>query len=256
MSALEIEILPILNDNYSYLLHEPESGVVACVDPGEAGPVAERIATRGGRLDQILLTHHHGDHVAGVGALKAQFGAEVIGPKADAHRIPGMDRGVDDDDVVKLGAASAYVIETPGHTRGHIAFWFSEDAALFCGDTLFSVGCGRLFEGAPAQMWDSLRKLRRLPPETRIFCGHEYTAGNIAFAQSLEAKNAHLNLHAEWVAAQRAAGRPTIPSKMGDERSLNPFLRADDPVIAAAVGAEGQPAEKVFAAIRAAKDKA
>lgn len=250
--SIEVELVPILSDNYAYILRDDASGAVAVVDPGEPDGVAARL---GDRLDMILLTHHHADHVAGAPALKARYGAEVIGPTGDMRRVPAIDRGVDGNDVVKFGEAIAHVFDTPGHTRHHVAFWFSDDALLFAGDTLFSLGCGRLFEGAPAQMWASLKTLRGLPPETQLFCGHEYTPGNLAFALSLGPPSQHLKHRADWVAAQREKNQPTIPSRLGDEIALNPFLRADQPKMAEAVGKAGRPAEEVFAALRAAKDR-
>ncbi|HEX4259472.1 MAG TPA: hydroxyacylglutathione hydrolase [Acetobacteraceae bacterium] len=221
--------VPILSDNYAWRLRESSSGAVAIVDPAEAEPVIAALRDAGGRLDLILLTHHHADHVAGTDAVRAAFpGALVVGAAADAHRLPRLDRAVGEGDSVALGAATARVIDTPGHTRGHIAFFFPDGAVLACGDTLFSLGCGRLLEGNAAEMFASLAKLAALPGETLICCGHEYTESNARFALSVDAANPALQARAAEARAQRAAGQPTLPSRMADERAANPFLRAPD----------------------------
>jgi hydroxyacylglutathione hydrolase len=255
MAALEIELIPALKDNYIYLLREPASGRVAVVDPCEAAPVEAVLDRHGWRLDLILNTHHHNDHIGGNEGLKRRYGVEVVAPAADRHRIPTLDRAVAEGDRVRLGEEEAVVIEVPGHTSGHIAFWFAGSHALFCGDTLFSLGCGRLFEGTPTQMWTSLSKLRALPDAAMVHCGHEYTAANARFATHIEPNNAALARRAEEVARIRAEGRPTIPANLGVEKAINPFLRADDPALAAAMGMAGAGAVEVFAAVRAAKDK-
>src|SRR5512145_2667210 len=172
--TLEIQPVPCLTDNYAWLLREPSSGAVAIVDPSESRPVIARLDGLGWRLSHILNTHHHPDHVGGNLELKARYEATIVGPRADRARIPGIDVDVAEGEISALGAAKAQIFDIPGHTRGHIAFWFVDSSALFCGDTLFLMGCGRLFEGTPAQMWNSLSKLRRLPDDTRIYCGHEY----------------------------------------------------------------------------------
>lgn len=252
--ALEIVVLPLLKDNYGYLLHASD-GTTAVVDPSEAAPVLAALDARGWRASLILDTHHHPDHVGGNLALKAATGARVVAPAADAARIPGYDEGVADGDIVRVGPEVGHVMAIPGHTRGHVAFWFSDSAAVFCGDTLFSVGCGRMFEGTPAQMWRSLGLLRGLPPETRVYCGHEYTAANLRFALSLFPDDPDLVRRSAWVGEMRAAGRPTIPSTLSQERLLNPFLRADHPRTARALGLDPQTDPvAVFAALRAAKD--
>jgi hydroxyacylglutathione hydrolase len=189
----------------------------------------------GGRLDLILLTHHHGDHIAGVAELQAKFGGRIVGAAADAHRLPKLDQAVRAGDTVALGESRATVIDTPGHTVGHIAFHFSGGRALLCGDTLFSLGCGRLLEGNAAQMFDSLAKLAALPEETLVCCGHEYTESNARFALTVEPENAALRARAEEARAQRAAGRPTVPTTIGQERAANPFLRAGDVARLAAI---------------------
>jgi hydroxyacylglutathione hydrolase len=202
----------------------------------------------------VLSTHHHWDHTGGNLEIKQASNCMVIGPGYDQDRIPGIDAGVEEGDRVALGAAVAEILFIPGHTRGHIAYWFPGEAALLCGDTLFSLGCGRLFEGTPAQMWSSLDKLRQLPPETRIYCGHEYTQANARFALTIEPDNADLAAKARQVDAARAAGRATIPSTMAEERAANPFLRADAPAVAAAVGLAGADPVTVFAEVRRRKD--
>jgi len=220
--------VPILSDNYAWLLRDAASGATAIVDPAEPGPIEAAIEQAGGRLDLILLTHHHADHVAGTDRIRARFGAPVVGAKADAHRLPRLDQAVAEGDTVPLGGSAARVIETPGHTRGHIAFFFPAGDVLACGDTLFSLGCGRLLEGTAGEMFASLGKLAALPPDTLVCCGHEYTASNARFALSVDPNNAALQARAETVKRLRAAGTPTLPSRLIDELAENPFLRAPD----------------------------
>lgn len=254
MSMLEIEQLAVLRDNYVYLLHDPQSGATAAVDPAVAGPVLERLDRRRWQLTHILNTHHHGDHVGGNLELKAATGCLIVGNREDAARIPGIDVGVGDGDHVSVGNAIAGVIGVNGHTVGHIAYWFPDSKALFCGDTLFSLGCGRLFEGSPSQMWTSLRKLRALPDDTAVYCAHEYTESNARFALTVDPQNAALQVRVAEVANLRATGRPTVPSLLGVEKQANPFLRADAPALQQAVGAAGDPV-RAFAAIRQRKDE-
>ena len=220
--------MPVLSDNYAWLLRDSGTGATAIVDPSEADPVIAAVAAAGGRLDAILLTHHHHDHVGGVEAVRARFGARVAGAAADAHRLPRLDQAVAEGDAVVLGAGTARVMETPGHTRGHIAYFFPDGAALLCGDTLFSLGCGRLLEGSAAELFKSLEKFRALPPETLVCCGHEYTEANARFALAADPDNAALEAYAQQVRAWRAAGKPTVPSRLSDELAANPFLRAPD----------------------------
>jgi hydroxyacylglutathione hydrolase len=220
--------VPILSDNYAWLLREDSSGMVAIVDPADAKPIIAALEKAGGRLDLILLTHHHSDHIAGVDEVRARFGAKVVGAAADAHRLPKLDQAVKEDDTVTFGNASARVIETPGHTRGQINYFFADGEILLSGDTLFSLGCGRLSEGTPGEMFSSLRKLAALPGGTKLCCGHEYTESNARFALSVDPDNKALRARTEQARQQRAAGRPTLPSVMSDELAANPFLRAPD----------------------------
>ena len=254
MPTLDIELVPLLRDNYAYLLRDRATGTCSAVDPSEAGPVLAAAQAREWAITHVLSTHHHADHTGGNLGLKEATGCTVVGPKPDLARIPGIDIALDEGEEFRLGAATAQVIFIPGHTRGHIAFWFRDDAAVFCGDTLFALGCGRLFEGTPAQMWSSLSKLRRLPAETRVYCGHEYTQANARFALTIDGGNADLAARSGRIDDLRAAGRPTIPSTMGEERATNPFLRADAPSIAAAVGRAGEDPVSVFAEVRRRKD--
>jgi hydroxyacylglutathione hydrolase len=239
---LEVERLPMLQDNYSWLLRDGATGTSAVVDPPEAAPVLARLEALGRGLDWVLATHHHADHIGGIPDLQARTGCRVVGPAADAHRIPGLDVQVREGDVVRLGESVARVIETPGHTSGHISFWFEADRQLFCGDTLFALGCGRLFEGTPETMWASLQKLMALPDDARVCCGHEYTQSNARFALTVEPDNLALRRRAAEIDHLRARGEPTVPSTMGEERATNPFLRAGN--------------ARRFGEIRAAKDRA
>lgn len=253
--ALQIDHVLCLKDNYVWLLREPESGLVAVVDPSEAAPVKARLDALGWNLTHIFNTHHHWDHTGGNLALKDATGCTIVGPRADRERIPGIDVALGEGESYRFGEETAQVFDIPGHTRGHVAFWFPDSDALFCGDTLFTLGCGRLFEGSPAQMWTSLSKLRGLPPATRVFCGHEYTQSNARFALAVDPDNSALKSRAARVDAARAKGLPTVPSTLAEERATNPFLRADDPAFAKAQGLDAHDPIAVFTAIRAAKDK-
>ncbi len=254
MSKLAIRQVPCLKDNYAYLLHCPETGVTAALDPSKAKPVLDAAVANGWRITHVLNTHPHWDHVGGNGGIKAVTGARVIGPEPDRMRIPEIDDTVAEGRPFRLGNAEATIFFIPGHTKGHMAFWFPESEALFCGDTLFTLGCGRLFEGTPEQMWASLTKLRALPGETQVFCGHEYTESNARFACAIDPGNAALAARAEQVKRARLEGRSTVPATMAEERRANPFLRADDPTLAAAVGMAGASPVSVFAEIRRRKD--
>jgi len=213
-------------DNYAWLLRDSVSGAVGIVDPADAGKVSIAIDAAGGRLDTIFLTHHHADHVAGTDEVRLRYGAKVVGAVADSHRLPRLDAAVAEGDVVAFGSSQARVLETPGHTRGHIAFFFPVDDLLFCGDTLFSLGCGRLLEGTAEEMFASLAKLATLPADTQVFCGHEYTEGNARFALTVEPENAALRARAAEVTRLRASGAHTVPSGLEEELAANPFLRA------------------------------
>ncbi|MEX0759348.1 MAG: hydroxyacylglutathione hydrolase [Tistlia sp.] len=254
MAELDIHQIPVLSDNYVYLARCRATGMTAVVDPAVAAPVLAEAARLGWTITHILNTHHHGDHVGGNREIMAATGCTVVGPRADRARIPGISVEVDEGDVYRLGECEAKVFFVPGHTSGHIAYWFEESDALFCGDTLFALGCGRLFEGTPEQMWRSLSKLRVLPPETRVFCAHEYTQANARFALSVDAGNSALRSRAAEIDALRAEGRPTVPSTLGSERATNPFLRADDPALAEALGLAGRDPVSVFTEVRHRKD--
>ncbi|WP_417449284.1 hydroxyacylglutathione hydrolase [Kordiimonas sp.] len=251
---LETVQIPVLSDNYIYLIHEPKSGEVAIVDPAVEVEVVETLEARGWTPDYILNTHHHYDHVGANLALKQRYGLKIIGPAAERDRIPGLDVAVAEGDHVHLGDIAADVYDVPGHTSGHIAYHFAAAHALFCGDTMFAMGCGRLFEGTPEQMWQSLSKLMRLPDETLIYCAHEYTLANGKFALSVEPDNPALQARMAKVQALRQDGKPTVPSELGTERQTNPFLRPMSDEIQDRVGLIGAPWPKVFAEVRRLKD--
>ena len=250
---LEIEMVPALSDNYVYLIRETGTGAVAVLDPAEPDPVIAALEAKGWKPSVIFNTHHHGDHIGGNAEIVAKYGCKLIGPSAEKARIPGMDETVGDGDTVRLGDEEGQVFDTPGHTKGHISIYFPGGPALFAGDTLFALGCGRMFEGTPQEFWDSLSKLRALPDDVQVYCGHEYTQSNAKFALSVDPGNAALVAQAAEVDRKRAQGLPTVPSRLGDEKRANPFLRADDPDLAERMGAAGD-AVAAFAEIRRRKD--
>lgn len=254
MSKLEIRQFPCLSDNYGYLVHDPASGETVAIDTPDADAYLAAAAEAGWTITQIWNTHHHFDHAGGNAALKAATGARITSPAYDRHRISPADVFVEDGDTVQLGDLSADVVFTPGHTTGHIVYHFAAENIAFVGDTLFALGCGRLFEGSPADMWASLSRLRQWPDDTVIYCAHEYTQSNAAFALSVDPANGALKAYADEVAALRARGLPTVPTRLSREKAANPFLRADDPALAAAIGMAGQDAVAVFAEVRARKD--
>ena len=251
---LQIHQFPCLSDNYSWLVHEPEANVTAVVDTPEVPAILRALDETGWPLTHILNTHWHPDHAGGNEELKAKTGCQIIGPRAEAARIPGIERQVGDGDEVKFGNATAKVFDVPGHTAGHIAYWFAEDKVAFVGDTLFALGCGRLFEGTAQQMWTSLQKLMALPPETRVYCAHEYTQSNARFALSVDPENAALVARAKEIDAMRAKGIPTVPSSIGLELATNPFLRPISESLQRSLGMAGADPVAVFAETRRRKD--
>jgi len=251
--AAKTHLFNCLSDNFGVLIHDPQSGATASIDAPDAAAVEKALADTGWKLTDILVTHHHNDHTAGVAPLKAKYKCRVVGPKSD--KFKAVDETIGEGGNVKLGNLTARVIETPGHTLDHICYIFDSEKIAFLADTLFSVGCGRVIEGTMPQMWHSLLKLRALPDDMAFHCGHEYTEANIKFALTIEPDNADLKARAKEVAALRAAGKPTLPSTIGAEKKTNCFLRADVPSVAAAVGLAGKNAEEVFAEIRLRKNR-
>ena len=251
---MDVHLIPAFADNYIYLFRDPKTAMVGVVDPGEAAPVLAALDRLGWKPDVIFNTHHHPDHVGGNRVLKQRFDCMIVGPRAERERIPGLDVELSEGQTWGFGGQDVRCIEVPGHTLGHIAFWLEKSSILFSGDTLFVMGCGRMFEGTAEQMWSSLRKLRGLPPETRFYCGHEYTLSNARFAASIEPGNGAVGERLARIASLRDAGQPTVPSTIGEERVTNPFLRADDPALQAAVGMAGADPVRVLAEIRQRKN--
>ncbi|MDD2760177.1 MAG: hydroxyacylglutathione hydrolase [Methylomonas sp.] len=252
---LQILQLNALSDNYIYLLHDAERGETAVVDPADAEPVLEALHQKGWSLNYIFNTHHHGDHVGANLQLKQATACKIVGALADRQRIPGIDIAVEEGDTIGLGRQSFRIISTPGHTSGHIVYYCQDSAALFCGDTLFSLGCGRLFEGSAEEMWQSLQKLKTLPHDTRIYCAHEYTEANGRFALTIEMDNQALHDRQAEVAELRRLCLATVPSTLAMELATNPFLREQSPSLRRAIGASDtdSPAQ-VFAKVRLLKD--
>jgi hydroxyacylglutathione hydrolase len=249
-----VDVFGARSDNFGYLVHDVASGRTAAIDAPEEAAIRTALLHRGWTLTDIFITHHHQDHVEAIGARKAAFGARVAGPRAEADKIAGLDEFVAGGDVVHLGETAFAVLDTPGHTLGHVVYHDAAGRHLFSGDALFSLGAGRMFEGRPGPMWAGLKALRALPDDTLVYCGHEYTASNAAFALSIDPDNAALRQRVAEVEALRQAGRATIPFVLGDDKAANPFLRADDPGLARHFGLEGADPAEVFAAIRRGKD--
>lgn len=253
MSALEIVTVPCRSDNYAYLLRDA-SGAVGLIDAPEAAPIVEALETRGWGLDEVWITHHHADHVEGLAELRERYGSKVTGSRADAERLPPLDRATAEGETLTLGDSRAIVLDVSGHSLNHIAFHFVDSKAVFTGDSLFVLGCGRVFEGTHAMMWASLSKLARLAPETTVWCGHEYTLANLKFARTIEPENEELQAQGAEIERQRAAGEPTVPTSIGRELAANPFLRAKTAKLQKSLGMEGADAAAVFGEVRRRKD--
>ena len=252
---LELVTLPALSDNYTYLLHDSSSGDTACIDVPEADPILSELKTRGWTLTDIWLTHHHHDHIGGVDDLLEVYDAKVTGAAADRHRLPNLNREVQDGDSFYFGGETVDILDVSGHTVGHIAFVVPQSGFAFTADSLMALGCGRLFEGTASQMWDSLQKLAALDPETLICSGHEYTQANARFAITIDPDNADLKMRVERINELRSADEPTVPSKLSEELATNPFLRAAEPGIQAHLDMIGAEPVEVFAEIRSRKDR-
>lgn len=254
MAKLEVHQFPCLSDNYGFLAHAPETGATACIDTPEAEPILAALAKTGWKLTHILNTHWHPDHTGANATLVKETGCEVIGPVGEKDNIPGIGRAVGQGDEVDLGGHVARVFDVPGHTAGHIAYWFADDSVAFVGDTLFALGCGRLFEGTAEQMWNSLGKLMALPADTMVYCAHEYTQANARFALTVDPDNPDLVARAKEIDRLRADGHPTVPTTIGLELKTNPFLRAEAQSLQRTIGMEGKDPVAVFAETRLRKD--
>lgn len=246
----EIHVFRCLQDNIGALIHDPQTGACAAIDAPEEGPILAALKETGWRLTDILVTHRHADHVQAIPALKSRLHCRVVGPQKAASEVPGLDAVVREGDTIKVGELSAHVWETPGHCRDHVSFWFAADRALFAGDTLFTLGCGRVMESSYAEMWHSLQRLAALPAEARMYSGHDYVMSNAKFALAADPENEALKRRVEEAKTGARDGRFLIPSTIGDERETNPFLRAGEPALAAAVSQPGAEAGVVFQALR------
>ncbi len=252
--ALGIEQFTCRSDNFGVLIHDPASGLTAAIDAPEEAPIRAVLKEKGWRLDYIFTTHHHADHVEGNAGLKVDFGCSIVGPAAEADRIPGIDSQVGDGDSFHFGDIEVRVIATPGHTLGHVSYWLPTESVAFTADTLFAMGCGRVFEGTPEMMFASLGKLSALPDQTTIYCGHEYTEANARFALTVDPDNAELRQRYDAVKALRAEGKATLPTTISLEKQTNPYFRVDDPAIRKLLGMERAAPAAVFAEIRKRKD--
>jgi hydroxyacylglutathione hydrolase len=254
MSA-EIRVFRCLQDNIGALVHDPATGACAAIDAPEEAPILRALEETGWRLTAILVTHRHGDHVEAIEPLKRRFGACVVAPAKAGSAVPAVDDAVGEGDTVRVGALSAAVWETPGHCADHVAYWFEADRAVFAGDTLFTLGCGRVMEAGPDTMWASLTRLAALPDETRVYSGHDYVLSNARFALAADPDNAALKARAAEAEGAKAQNRFLVPSTIADEKATNPFLRAGEPALARSAGREGAGAAEVFAALREWKNR-
>ena len=255
MAKLDVHQFPCLSDNYGVLIHDGERQLTASIDAPDAGTVAAALKEKGWRLTHILTTHHHGDHTAGNLALKSETKCTIVGPRAEAAKVPGIDKSVGEGDTFSFGGFEVRVLDTPGHTAGHISYWLPSAGIAFVGDTLFAIGCGRVIEGNAQTMWKSLQKVMTLPKETILYCGHEYTQANARFALTIEPENEALQARAKEVDQLRAAGKPTLPTQLALELETNPFLRPGSPEIQKRLNMAGKPEWQIFGEIRARKDR-
>ncbi|MFD2204441.1 hydroxyacylglutathione hydrolase [Kiloniella antarctica] len=251
---IDVRQIPVLSDNYCYLLRDEQTGAVGVIDPGEALPVLNEANQLNWKITDVILTHHHNDHVDGVAEIKSKTGAKVTGPTKDTHRIDHLDATVDGGDTLTFGSQTAKVFYVPGHTLGHIAYWFEKSNILFSGDSLFALGCGRLFEGTPEMMWQSLQQFITLPKQTVVYCAHEYTLSNADFALTIDPENETLRQRVVEIRALRAQDKPTVPSTLNEEFETNPFLRPNDQEIRKQLKMESATDAEVFKEIRLRKD--
>lgn len=252
---LDIHQFPCLADNYGVLIRDSDTGEVAAIDAPSAEAVAAALREKGWKLTHILTTHYHHDHTDGNLALKSASGCTIIGPRGEAAKVPGIDRSVGEGDSFQFGRHEVRVMETPGHTAGHIVYWIPSAKVAFVGDTLFALGCGRVNEGTMEEMWSGLAKLVQLPPDTALYCGHEYTQSNARFALGIEPENEALVARAREVDALRASGRPTLPTRVDLELATNPFLRTGSAAIRKRLGMETAADWQVFGEIRERKNR-
>jgi hydroxyacylglutathione hydrolase len=255
MADLQIHQFPCLSDNFGVLIHDPALNLTASIDAPEAKAVAAALKEKGWTLTHILTTHHHADHTGGNLELKSATRCIIIGPRGEASKIPGIDKQVGEGDTFSFGNHPVQVLDTPGHTAGHITYVIPSTKVAFAGDTLFAIGCGRVIEGDMQMMWQSLKKLMALPKDTTVYCGHEYTQSNAKFALTIEPENDALQKRAKDVDQLRAAGKPTLPTTIGIELETNPFLRPDAPAIQKRLGMEGRPEWQIFGEIRERKNR-